>query len=108
MMAPQPAESGKISHKSNMSSAFNYVVTAHRPSVVTHSATANFTAADEHNLVLAKNTRLEIHLLTPDGLRPLFDFGVFGRIASLEIFRPRVCARAQITLICLFFSHSPF
>ena len=69
---------------------YSYVVTAHKPTVVTHAVTANFTSPIEHNLVLAKNTRLEIHLLSSDGLQALYDLSVFGRISTLQIFRPKV------------------
>jgi DNA damage-binding protein 1 len=73
-----------------MSSSYNYVVTAHRPTVATHAVTANFTSPNEQNLILAKNTRLEIHLLTAEGLQTLFDLPVHGQITALQVFRPRV------------------
>jgi len=34
--------------------AWNYVVTAHRPSNVTHALTAAFTGVDDLNLIVAK------------------------------------------------------
>lgn len=37
---------------------------------------------------MAKNSRLEIYLVTPEGLRPLKEVGVNGRIAALKHFRP--------------------
>lgn len=48
---------------------YNYVVTAHKPTAVTHSLVGHFTGANETNLVIAKCTRMEIHLLTPQGLQ---------------------------------------
>jgi hypothetical protein len=35
-----------------------------------------------------KCTRIEIHLLTPAGLQPMLDVPIYGRIATLELFRP--------------------
>ncbi|PHT38891.1 DNA damage-binding protein 1, partial [Capsicum baccatum] len=35
-----------------------------------------------------KCTRIEIHLLTPQGLQPMLDVPIYGRIATLELFRP--------------------
>ncbi|KAL9676917.1 hypothetical protein QQ045_005139 [Rhodiola kirilowii] len=70
-------------------SIWNYVVTAHKPTNVTHSCVGNFTGPQELNLIIAKCTRIEIHLLTPQGLQPMLDVPIYGRIATLELFRPR-------------------
>ena len=48
----------------------------------------NFTSHDDLNLLIAKNTRLEVYTVTPEGLRPLKEISVYGRIAVLELFRP--------------------
>ncbi|RXH98908.1 hypothetical protein DVH24_011233 [Malus domestica] len=98
-------------------SIWNYVVTAHKPTNVTHSCVGNFTAPQELNLITAyvtpqflslsllylslssilylsprvrsqKCTRIEIQLLTPLGLQPILDVPIYGRIATLELFRP--------------------
>ncbi|XP_043699363.1 DNA damage-binding protein 1 isoform X2 [Telopea speciosissima] len=69
-------------------SIWNYVVTAHKPTNVTHSCVGNFTSPQELNLIIAKCTRIEIHLLTPLGLQPMLDVPIYGRIATLELFRP--------------------
>jgi len=50
----------------------------------------NFTSNDDLNLIIAKNTRLEIYVVTPEGLRPIKEVGIYGRIAVLELFRPPV------------------
>ena len=42
------------------------------------------------NLILAKNVRLEIYLVTPEGLRPLKEVGIYGKIAVVKFFRPPV------------------
>lgn len=67
----------------------NCVVTLQKPTAVTHSVAGNFTTADHLNLIIAKCTRLEIHLLTPEGdLRLVSDVPIYGRIATLLLFRP--------------------
>ena len=43
-----------------------------------------------------KCTRLEIHLLTPDGLRPMLDVPIYGRIATVELFRPPLESRNML------------
>ncbi|CAI5722603.1 unnamed protein product [Hyaloperonospora brassicae] len=67
--------------------AYNYVATAQKPTSVTHSLTAAFTGANDTNLLLAKSTRFEVHLLTPEGLQPQHDINLYGRIAIFEVFR---------------------
>ncbi|CAL0325072.1 unnamed protein product [Lupinus luteus] len=69
-------------------SIWNYVVTAHKPTNVTHSCVGNFTSPHDLNLILAKCTRIEIHLLSPHGLQAMLDVPIYGRIATLELFRP--------------------
>jgi hypothetical protein len=48
---------------------WNYVVTAHKPTNVTHSCAGSFTNPPDLNLIIGKCTRLEIHLLTALGLQ---------------------------------------
>jgi DNA damage-binding protein 1 len=77
-------------------STYQYVVTAHKPTNVTHSLTAHFTAADDFNLIVAKCTRIEIFLITPEGLTPIFDVGIYGRITSMRKYRPKVRRLANL------------
>ncbi|XP_007885606.1 DNA damage-binding protein 1 isoform X2 [Callorhinchus milii] len=49
----------------------------------------HFTLADDLNLLIAKNTRLEIYVVTPEGLRPVKEVGMYGKIAVMELFRPK-------------------
>ncbi|GER29769.1 DNA damage-binding protein 1 [Striga asiatica] len=65
---------------------WDYVLTA--PTNVTHSCVGNFTAPNELNLIVAKCTRIEIHLLSSQGLQLMLDMPIYGRIAILELFRP--------------------
>eukprot|EP00873_Tetraselmis_striata_P003032 jgi/Tetstr1/423296/TSEL_013995.t1 len=79
-------------------SMYNYVVTAHKPTNVTHSLCGNFTAPGDLNLIIAKCTRIEIHNLTPEGLQGVVDVPVYGRIAVLELFRPPGMAKDLLFL----------
>ena len=55
----------------------------------------NFTSKNDLNLLIAKNTRLEIYRVTPEGLRPVKEIGIYGRIAVLQLYRPPVCFAVQ-------------
>lgn len=66
---------------------YHYVVTAHKPTAVTACVTGNFTSPTDLNLILAKNTRLEIYLVTPEGLRPLKEVGLYGKVSVMKFFR---------------------
>ncbi|XP_063737946.1 DNA damage-binding protein 1 isoform X2 [Eleginops maclovinus] len=69
--------------------SYNYVVTAQKPTAVNACVTGHFTSADDLNLLIAKNTRLEIYVVTAEGLRPVKEVGMYGKIAVMELFRPK-------------------
>lgn len=50
----------------------------------------HFTGPKDLNLILAKNTRLEIFVVSPEGLRPLKEISIYGRIQVLKLYRPPV------------------
>uniref|UniRef100_A0A0N7ZDQ0 DNA damage-binding protein 1 n=1 Tax=Scylla olivacea TaxID=85551 RepID=A0A0N7ZDQ0_SCYOL len=68
--------------------AYNYVVTAHKPTAVTACATGHLTSPTDLNLVVARNNRVELHLVTPEGLRPLKELPIYGKIACMHLFTP--------------------
>lgn len=69
--------------------AYQYFVTAHKPTAVNACATGHFTAPGHLNLVVAKNSRIEIFLVSPEGLRPMKEIGIHGKIAVMKLFRPQ-------------------
>lgn len=68
--------------------SYNYVVTAQEATGINASVTGNFTGPDDLNLIIAKNNKLEVHLVTPEGLQPKLDLNIYGRISSMKLFRP--------------------
>ncbi|KAL0819945.1 hypothetical protein ABMA28_007945 [Loxostege sticticalis] len=68
--------------------AYHYVVTAQKPTAVIACVTGNFTSPTDLNLLVAKVTRLEMYLVTPEGLRPMKEVGLYGRVAKMKMFRP--------------------
>ncbi|KAJ8344225.1 hypothetical protein SKAU_G00315540 [Synaphobranchus kaupii] len=69
--------------------SYNYVVTAQKPTAVNACITGHFTSTEDLNLLIAKNTRLEIYVVTAEGLRPVKEVGMYGKIAVMELFRPK-------------------
>ncbi|RKO94037.1 mono-functional DNA-alkylating methyl methanesulfonate N-term-domain-containing protein [Blyttiomyces helicus] len=71
-----------------------YIVSARKPDSVTLTAKGNFTGPDDLNLIVAKGTHFEIHILVEDDgdsqytLRLMMDVPVYGRIASMILYRP--------------------
>uniref|UniRef100_A0A1D1ZT42 DNA damage-binding protein 1 n=1 Tax=Auxenochlorella protothecoides TaxID=3075 RepID=A0A1D1ZT42_AUXPR len=65
---------------------YNYVVTAQKPSSVRHSVVGCFTAPGAVNLIVSKCTRLEISVITADGLQGVMDVPIYGRISALRLF----------------------
>lgn len=70
--------------------SYNYIVTAHKATAVALSVTGNFTGPDDLNLIQAKGSNLAVSLVTSEGLKPVLDVDVFGRISAIQLFRPQV------------------
>lgn len=66
---------------------YSYVVTSQKPTAVQHTLVCNFTAPNDHNLIIAKGNHLEIHTLCDTGLIAEIDLPIFGKITSLNYFR---------------------
>ena len=71
-----------------MSAAFNYVVTAHKPTNVIDSLACCFTGPDTLNLVVSRCTRIEIYALQSSGLTLIADVPLWCRIATMEVWKP--------------------
>lgn len=69
--------------------AFNYLVTANRATAVTATDTGNFTGPNDLNLITAKSTRIEVSLVTQDGLKLVREIGVYGSVSAIKLFRPQ-------------------
>ncbi|KAJ1622354.1 hypothetical protein T492DRAFT_326446 [Pavlovales sp. CCMP2436] len=68
--------------------SYHYVVTAHKPTNVTHAVVGNFTAPNDVNLIVCKSTRLELHTLIDERLQQVLDVPIFGRVATLQLWKP--------------------
>ena len=78
---------------------YSYVVTAHRPTAVSHALTCSL-YGELPNLVIAKGTRIEVHTISPDeGLALIADVPLHGRIAALRVFRPLDCTHDRLFLL---------
>ncbi|CAF4797486.1 unnamed protein product [Pieris macdunnoughi] len=67
---------------------YHYVVTAQKPTAVTACITGNFTSPTDLNLLVAKVSRLEMYIVTPEGLHPMKEVGLYGKVAKMKMFRP--------------------
>eukprot|EP01127_Copromyxa_protea_P023248 TRINITY_DN865_c0_g1_i1.p1 TRINITY_DN865_c0_g1~~TRINITY_DN865_c0_g1_i1.p1 ORF type:complete len:1101 (-),score=191.49 TRINITY_DN865_c0_g1_i1:52-3354(-) len=66
-----------------------YVVSANKPTIVTHSVVGNFTSSHDVNLILSKGTRIEIFLIGEDNIQAQYDVGIYGRISTMFLFRTK-------------------
>lgn len=100
----------------------NYVVTANKPTNVTHALVGCFTGPNDLNLLVSRCTRLEVYLLgegarrrpfpqpshlsttshlpgaRADGLTLVHDVGLYGRVATMQLWRPAGRDRDMIFL----------
>ncbi|KAK9497804.1 hypothetical protein O3M35_003726 [Rhynocoris fuscipes] len=68
--------------------AYQYYVTAHKATAVNACVTGHFTSETHLNLIVAKNSRIEIFLVGPEGLRPMKEVSIYGKIAVMQLYRP--------------------
>ena len=68
--------------------AHNYVVTAQHATAVDACDTGNFTSSSDLNLLIARNTKIEIMSVTPEGLRSIREFNINGSVEVMKLFRP--------------------
>ncbi|TKR68008.1 hypothetical protein L596_024061 [Steinernema carpocapsae] len=67
--------------------ACNYIVSAQKPTVVTHAVVGNFRQIDVTELMVARINRLELLSATVRGLSALGEYPIYGRICHLSSFR---------------------
>ena len=74
----------------------SYVVTAHPADAVSHALVSNFISEDELDLIVSKGSRLVIYSAGPEGLQPFKEVPMYGRIATMELWRPPGQKLAQL------------
>lgn len=67
--------------------ATNYIVSAQKATVISHAVVGNFLGTDAVSLVIAKTNRIELLLVTSEGLKAYREVPIFGRIATIKGFR---------------------
>ncbi|CAD5126044.1 DgyrCDS14217 [Dimorphilus gyrociliatus] len=76
-----------------------YMVLAKPPSLVSVATTGHFTAKNGINLVIAKNSIVEIFELTPEGLKLRKEFKVFGSVAAMKMMLPPGCEKDVLFIV---------
>ena len=75
--------------KDTKATPYMYVVTAQCPTATNVAITSNFTGTNDLNLILAKNSKIEIHVISPEGLRHYMDLSINGCVTCMQSFRPK-------------------
>lgn len=66
---------------------YNYVVTAHKPSRVSHTAVGSFLAPDQRNLLVAKVNYIYVYTITREGLSCTIELPIYGTISGMHLMR---------------------
>lgn len=51
---------------------------------------ANFTSPTDRNLLVARFNRIDVSLVTEEGLQPIKEIALYGKIEIMKVFRPKV------------------
>eukprot|EP00775_Hariotina_reticulata_P011705 gene11705-11850_t len=78
---------------------YNYHVTAHRPTAVTHCAVGNFTGSSDVNLIIGRSTHIDIQMLTAEGLKGVLHVPIYGVISALKLFRPKAANKDLLLVL---------
>ncbi|CDS13709.1 hypothetical protein LRAMOSA05883 [Lichtheimia ramosa] len=65
-------------------SAFNYVASAQAPTAVNAAVKGNFIVKDRIDLIVSKETYVEVYNIENDWLSLVYQFNLYGRIEALE------------------------
>lgn len=68
--------------------SYTYVVTSQKPNAVSCSLCCSFTSPTDKNLIIAKGSSIEVHLLKEDGIDLVLDEIIYDKIQDMESFRP--------------------
>jgi DNA damage-binding protein 1 len=79
--------------------ALNYVVSAQKATAVSAAVVGSFTGENDLNLIVGRTNRLEMLLVTAEGLKPHLEVPIFGRIAALKVFRARHEAHSPVPVL---------
>lgn len=66
---------------------YNYVVTAHKHSGVSHTAVGNFLSPDQRNLLVAKVSYIQVYNITEEGLVCAVELPIYGTISVMKLIR---------------------
>eukprot|EP00004_Rigifila_ramosa_P012847 TRINITY_DN2819_c0_g1_i1.p1 TRINITY_DN2819_c0_g1~~TRINITY_DN2819_c0_g1_i1.p1 ORF type:complete len:1140 (+),score=324.51 TRINITY_DN2819_c0_g1_i1:3-3422(+) len=81
------AETAVVPREQRPTPFLQYIVTAQKSTVVTHSATGYFLSATELNLVVSHGSQLVIYRCTPEGLVAALEVPLWGSVFALRVFR---------------------
>ncbi|KAA8497681.1 DNA damage-binding protein 1 [Porphyridium purpureum] len=74
---------------SAVNAMYNYVVSAHKASAVTHTAYGRFLSPHESSLLICRGgSRIEVYRVDREGLVPAFELPVYGTVVSMVLFDP--------------------
>jgi DNA damage-binding protein 1 len=79
--------------------SYQYVVTAHKPSAVRSSIVGNFMSPDGISVVVNRFTHLDIMQAGPEGLQHMLSVPIYGRVASIHLFRPEGCTTDLLCVV---------
>ncbi|CAD5226395.1 unnamed protein product [Bursaphelenchus xylophilus] len=66
----------------------NYIASAQKPTVVNGAEVGRFRNEKELDLIIARINRIELLLVTEEGLKPHREIPIFGRIVIIRSFKP--------------------
>lgn len=73
----------------------HYVVTVQQPTTVTHCIKGHFLSGSSLDVIIAKESKLELYSVSECGLTPFYDVSIYGRIAALS----KYCVKGSVLFV---------
>lgn len=77
----------------------SYCVSAKKASVVVESVVGNFTGHENVNLIVARGNRIEVQLVSPEGLKNVCEIPIYGQVLTMALVKCKRDKRHSLVVV---------
>ncbi|CAI2350768.1 unnamed protein product [Caenorhabditis sp. 36 PRJEB53466] len=77
----------------------SYFVSAKKASVVVESVVGNFTGHESVNLIVARGNRIEVQLVSPEGLKNVCEIPIYGQVLTIALVKGKRDKRQSLVVL---------
>ncbi|KAF1757786.1 hypothetical protein GCK72_014242 [Caenorhabditis remanei] len=77
----------------------SYCVSSKKASVVSESVVGNFTGHEHVNLIVARGNRIDVQLVSPEGLKNVCEIPIYGQVLTMALVRCKREKRQSLVVV---------